>query len=198
MKLGVRLILVFAFACFLFIAAGGVLFAQADSSAEAVSIVQAPEVIASEEGVVPAVEVKEEPAVIEQPTIEVKEPVKEEANWYVGIEKCKGCHPNEFNDESKRNHAKAWKILEMRGEENNLECVKCHATGTGKPGGFVSSEKTPHLAGKQCEACHGPGGAHVKDASDLKLREKMKVSSKDNNICLECHLCMTTHRTINF
>ena len=67
--------------------------------------------------------------------------------------------------------------------EELRECYACHATGYGKPGGFVSLEKTPHLANAGCEVCHGPGGAHAESGGDKALiKRKMSVSD-----CETCH-----------
>jgi hypothetical protein len=118
------------------------------------------------------------------------------AGAYLGAQKCSTCHPVEYQDFEKRKFNKSWKILKMRGEEKNPECLKCHTTGYGK-GGFISEEETPNLLGKQCEACHGPGGAHVSNTSDAAVRNQLKVSER-KNVCVECHACMTTHRTVNF
>jgi hypothetical protein len=116
---------------------------------------------------------------------------------YVGVEKCKSCHPQEYEDFSQRRFNKAWKILKMREEEKNPECLRCHVTGYGKKGGFVNEEKTPHLTSKQCEACHGPGSEHVNNPADSQIRRNLKVVHK-KNVCIQCHLCMKTHRTIEF
>jgi hypothetical protein len=37
----------------------------------------------------------------------------------------------------------------------DAECLSCHTTGYGQPGGFVSVAETPKLVGVQCEVCHG-------------------------------------------
>jgi len=116
---------------------------------------------------------------------------------YVGAAKCKNCHPQEFSDFSKRKFSKSWKILKMRGEESNAKCLKCHVTGHGGKDGFVSEAKTPHLIGKQCEACHGPGSKHMNNPADAMAKKELNISNK-KNICIECHLCMTTHRTMEF
>ena len=77
-----------------------------------------------------------------------------------------------------------------------LTCLECHVTGYGK-GGFESEAKTPHLVGKQCEACHGPGGNHVNNPSDAGFKNQLKVVNK-KNVCIECHACMSTHKSTDF
>ncbi len=120
-------------------------------------------------------------------------PVRSAESKYVGLEKCKGCHKKEFDDFQKRKFGKAWRVLEMRGEINNPECLKCHATGYGQ-GGFVSAEKTPHLKYKQCEACHGPGSLHAKNPMSKEYRNLMRNYIRDNDVCINCHVCMFTHK----
>ena len=117
---------------------------------------------------------------------------------YVGADQCKKCHGQEYSDQIESRYYKSWKILKMRDEQDNPECFKCHVAGANRPGGFVSEEKTPYLAGKQCESCHGPGDKHIQNPGSVAERNKMKVSSKDHNVCLECHLCMETHRKVQF
>ncbi|MEA3437539.1 MAG: multiheme c-type cytochrome [Thermodesulfobacteriota bacterium] len=46
----------------------------------------------------------------------------------------------------------------MCKEQDNPECFKCYVAGANRTGGFVFAEETPHLTGKQCESCRGPGG----------------------------------------
>src|SRR4030042_5842574 len=81
---------------------------------------------------------------------------------YVGSDACKDCHEKEYN--SFMTYAKKSKSFESiervrKGltEEEIKGCYFCHTTGYGKPGGFVSPEKTPHLKNAGCEVCHGPG-----------------------------------------
>jgi nitrate/TMAO reductase-like tetraheme cytochrome c subunit len=118
---------------------------------------------------------------------------------YVGVEKCKGCHPTEFKDfDSNFKYAKTWTVIKMRGKTADPECLKCHSTGFGKPGGFVSEEATPYLKGKQCEACHGAGSLHAGNPDDPAARAGMKQYIKDNDICIQCHKCMKTHKGSDF
>lgn len=120
--------------------------------------------------------------------------------YYIGVDKCKTCHPQQYQDFSQRRFNKAWKVLKMRGEDKNPECLKCHVTGYGKMGGFISEEQTPGLANKQCESCHGPGARHASNPSNSEYRQDVKKVSKESkeNVCIECHLCMKTHRAIEF
>jgi hypothetical protein len=118
---------------------------------------------------------------------------------YVGIDKCKACHPRNFEAFSQRKFKKAWRVLEMRGKTKDPECVKCHVTGYGEPGGFVDEETTPHLKYKQCEACHGPGSLHVGNPANEEYRKGMAPYKYSNeNVCIKCHACMWAHRVREF
>ncbi len=129
---------------------------------------------------------------------------------YVGAKKCKACHIKQY---------KSWKKTKMANSFENLKpgvkadlkkkvnldpdkdyttdasCLKCHTTGYGKPGGFVSVEKTPKLINVQCEACHGPGSLYKKIMKKKKktfTRAEVKaagliIPSEDEAGCLVCH-----------
>ena len=106
---------------------------------------------------------------------------------YVGPDTCKACHFKDFKTWQAHKHSKNFQVLQG-AEQTNPECLKCHTTGYGKPSGFVSVEKTPTLANTTCEACHGPGSAHIeaaKNAPDTGTWEK-KIN-KAGNTCVECH-----------
>ena len=104
-------------------------------------------------------------------------------NSYVGSAACKDCHEEQyenFTKFAKKAHSdKSIKIMASDLTEAELaECYACHTTGYGKPGGFVSYEKTPHLADAGCEVCHGPGRDHVESGGDTTLI-KAKLSMED-------------------
>jgi hypothetical protein len=103
-------------------------------------------------------------------------------NAYLGSDKCKMCHSKQHGGWTGVKHAKAFDSLSAE-EKKKEECVKCHVTGHGKPGGFVSMEKTPNLAHVQCEACHGPGGNHMK----APMADKKKTISGKGVDCRDCH-----------
>lgn len=95
---------------------------------------------------------------------------------FVGAESCKECHRGAYGVWSQTRHAHAFESL-SKGRENyagtwvdrthDPECLACHSTGWDPQrawryeSGFVSPEKTPLLAGQQCENCHGPASLHV-------------------------------------
>ena len=106
---------------------------------------------------------------------------------FVGAKKCKMCHLKQYQTWEQTKMAKSFELLRAGAaaeakKKANLDpqkdythdekCVGCHTTGYGKPGGFVSIEKTPELVGVQCESCHGPGSEYLKEgAMTLKNRE---------------------------
>lgn len=104
--------------------------------------------------------------------------------YYVGMEKCGGCHPEHVETYSEWKYSRNFRILEMRGKEHDPQCVPCHTTGFGEPGGFVSVEQTPHMKNVQCEACHGPASLHV---SAPTLKEHQRTLSIPKNTCTRCH-----------
>jgi hypothetical protein len=95
---------------------------------------------------------------------------------------CVTCHAPEFARWGFSDHAKAWTSLLRRGASDNPECVGCHSTGFGQPGGF--GELTPANVRKfkavQCEACHGPLLGHP-DVDTVKARPITP------QVCLGCH-----------
>jgi len=54
---------------------------------------------------------------------------------------------------------------------HDSQCLGCHVTGHGRPGGFQSIETTPRLKGVGCEMCHGPGGTYTQ-AQFMSLTNK--------------------------
>jgi len=101
---------------------------------------------------------------------------------YLGADKCKMCHAKQHATYMKMKHATAIEALSAE-EQKKPECVKCHVTGFGKTGGFESLEKTPKMAGVQCEACHGAGSLHMK----APMADKKKTINGKGIDCRECH-----------
>ena len=101
---------------------------------------------------------------------------------YLGADKCKMCHAKQHATYMKMKHATAIEALSAE-EQKKPECVKCHVTGFGKTGGFESLEKTPKMAGVQCEACHGAGSLNMK----APMADKKKTINGKGIDCRECH-----------
>lgn len=111
---------------------------------------------------------------------------------YVGSNKCKACHLKEYKSWSETRMANALDLLRPgeraaekkaagldpnRDYTGDRECLPCHVTGHGKPGGFTSLAGTPELAGVGCEMCHGPGGTYTRpEHMSLKNKEYKKAS----------------------
>lgn len=107
---------------------------------------------------------------------------------YVGASKCKACHFKAFNRWRKTKHAKVFEQLQG-AERTNPDCLRCHTTGYGKPGGYVSEEATPRLKSVGCEACHGLGSAHVDAARNAPEDGQWdkKIDKVPQNACISCH-----------
>lgn len=129
---------------------------------------------------------------------------------FAGVNECKDCHKKAFEVWKNSRHAFATTSLSHgRADEPkeyvvdrkfDPECISCHATGWDPQraerfkSGFVDLTKTPHLAGQQCENCHGPGSAHVKFekafAKDKKVTKDLEAARealKSTRDCEDCH-----------
>lgn len=140
----------------------------------------------------------------------------ESGRQFVGAKACQECHASAYEVWEGSNHANATANLrDGRPEEKgewidrtwDPECLCCHATGWNATeafpysDGFIDEMTTPHLAGNQCENCHGPASEHVKLESDwkksggdlsdalLKGRTAIRVTQAqaEKKVCLSCH-----------
>jgi len=101
---------------------------------------------------------------------------------YVGAARCKSCHAAEHIQWKDTNHASAFKTLLDAHRNYQPRCVVCHVVGYGTPHGYKLGAADLGLVGVQCEACHGPGAAHV--AAPTKSNISRAVPAE---VCLECH-----------
>jgi len=106
---------------------------------------------------------------------------------FIGSKACEECHEEAYKNYStyaKKAHSFEH-IMKMKRNLTPEEfegCLKCHTTGYGKPGGFVSAVKTPQLKNVGCEACHGPGSVHAKTENSKDIIGKL-----DAKACMKCH-----------
>ncbi|MFW5925815.1 MAG: multiheme c-type cytochrome [Myxococcota bacterium] len=110
-------------------------------------------------------------------------PVPEDEAGFVGSEACASCHRPAHDWWKSTPHGRAYATLEERHKEFNLDCVSCHVTGYGEPGGSTVTH-VDDLKNVGCESCHGPGGWHV-DNPDEPLR--FMRTEVPENVCVSCH-----------
>lgn len=103
---------------------------------------------------------------------------------YVGQAVCAGCHQKTKDFVANDLHQHAWATLENVGKTKDLDCVACHSTGFGKPGGS-NLAKLKGFTNVQCEACHGPGSQHAD--SPRKGMNSRIIAAPNAPICATCH-----------
>ncbi len=114
---------------------------------------------------------------------------------YVGSEVCKSCHAEEYKSfmtyaRKSNSFRSIERVRKGLTEEEVKGCYHCHTTGYGKPGGFISPEKTPHLKNAGCEVCHGPGEFHVKTRDPMNIKRHLTKE--------DCEACHTEERVKAF
>ncbi len=149
------------------------------------------------------------------------------ASRYIGNQACAKCHASAQDIWLGTKHARAFVPLRSvaaveMGEDVGIttdepaksgKCLRCHATGHNVPAthrevGFRMGE------GVTCEACHGPGGAHVSAAAlaltaragaidwpgvliatAAAMRAHLSVTTPERELCITCHEPKRSHES---
>jgi hypothetical protein len=107
---------------------------------------------------------------------------------YVGNseKKCALCHQEQVAAWKDWPMARTWQRLSA-AQKKDKNCLPCHTTGYGKPGGFVSEAKTPGLTGVHCESCHGPASKHLEIPITDRAGRKESMLVPTEAGCKTCH-----------
>jgi len=100
---------------------------------------------------------------------------------YATEQTCLTCHAKEHALWSKTGHSRAYAALEEVNKSFDPECLACHTTGFGKPGGFISEIDTANLKNVQCEMCHGARLEHIQNP-------KKGFKEDARTACGKCHV----------
>jgi hypothetical protein len=101
---------------------------------------------------------------------------------FVGNAECRSCHAQAFGVYEPSKHAHAWETLEAAGKQAHLNCVTCHVTGSGEPGGVCRLDKVKGREDVGCESCHGPGSLHVQAPAAANIQGR-----PGRDVCVSCH-----------
>ena len=136
---------------------------------------------------------------------------------FVGTEVCRLCHPKQYYSWIATAHAGAYVTLLQKGQQKDPQCLGCHSTGYGMPGGFdpnrpaldtekemgkekekekgaAAAAKGPKSLGPLksvgCECCHGGCRHHL----SVGLRDRFAAAKAPllrpksaRDNCLRCH-----------
>ncbi len=107
---------------------------------------------------------------------------------------CGNCHVLKQESWAKTGHAKAWSDLQASGHVS-ASCVPCHTTsshsfGGADSAGYFSATGAAQASYQdvQCEACHGPGQAHVTTPDETQPIPYFTSYDTTKGVgCGECH-----------
>ncbi|MEO5335849.1 MAG: cytochrome c family protein [Magnetospirillum sp. WYHS-4] len=141
---------------------------------------------------------------------------KAEPASFEGARVCIKCHDRQGEEWKKTAHAKALESLrpgqkaEAKGKAKldpakdytqDKDCLACHVTGYGQPGGYAPGVGNKNLEGVGCESCHGAGSLYRLEHGDAENRLKRSGETSDRKrlvgagqnfdyeqACARCHL----------
>jgi hypothetical protein len=128
---------------------------------------------------------------------------------FVGSEACSECHDGDYAIWEKTGHGHALDTLIHPGERSEVprhfdpECISCHVVGWNPQkffpyvSGYLGVDETPLLHNVGCEACHGPGSAHVaaengdgnptqEQIDQYRVEVRLRLEDAEKK-CQECH-----------
>jgi len=98
---------------------------------------------------------------------------------FMGDLRCARCHIDIYKDWRNTQHAHAWQTLVELNRDADPQCISCHVTGMGLPGGYKGIGAVQDMRNVQCESCHGMGTMH--DMTGMADPEA------GNPTCVRCH-----------
>ncbi len=101
---------------------------------------------------------------------------------YVGVDRCKTCHVDQYIQWKTTKHATAINTLLDARRHFVPKCVVCHVTGLGYETGYQMGDLKHPLINVQCEMCHGPGGQHVQNPTGVEM-----LRTPSEQLCISCH-----------
>lgn len=101
---------------------------------------------------------------------------------YATAAACVSCHQDRFTAWTLDPHARAYEALIPRKANLDVECIACHSTGWGEPGGNATLNSVAMRTWKsvQCESCHGPLAGHPQ-------RDEVHARPISEATCTGCH-----------
>lgn len=107
---------------------------------------------------------------------------------FMGTETCVPCHQSLVEHWKTTAHAHAWATLEKTGDHTKPECVRCHSTGFGLPGGLNRETLEPEgMRDVHCETCHGPGERHLREVQLGAVSTYGCEQCAAGKMCIGCH-----------
>lgn len=100
---------------------------------------------------------------------------------FVGSAVCESCHPAQTAQWKTTAHAHAWETLVADKRSMDADCFSCHVTGAHHPEGPKLPTEVSGLTDVGCEACHGPGQAHI--GRPVGTMKALDAAVR----CVDCH-----------
>jgi predicted CXXCH cytochrome family protein len=107
---------------------------------------------------------------------------------------CGNCHVTHQNQWEETTHANAFAAAAAAAPNIADMCASCHAVAESgnqnEAAGGWPATRDPRYHDVQCESCHGPGEAHVRDPNDAtaaNMLASVNAGPDMNGTCAECH-----------
>lgn len=106
------------------------------------------------------------------------------AELYIGSQRCAKCHPYQYQVWQNGPHARTTEELSARRKADK-RCTQCHMTLQPDP----ESIRPEGIQNITCERCHGPGKhyAYPYVMKDSELRHLVGLRKEPAQLCTLCH-----------